>query len=85
MDPSNLDTNSLLSTDDVNSMIEQSLQPFAAFFMIFTVITLLLSVVIIVFWILSVVRKRKVQAAILDMHAILHEMNERDKATNAPE
>lgn len=84
MDSTDLNPDNLLSGQDVNSLVNQSLQPFAAFFMIFTIFSIALTIAIVVFWILSMVRRRKVQAAILDIQATLHEMNERDKARSAP-
>lgn len=84
MDSTDFDTNSLLQGKDLNSLISQSFQPYAVFFTTFTIISIFLTILILVLWILGMVRRRKVQAAIFDIQAVLHEMNEREKSRLAP-
>jgi hypothetical protein len=43
-----------------------------------------LTIVFIVLYISAMIRRRKVENAVLDMQKILHEMNERDKARSQP-
>lgn len=43
-----------------------------------------LTIVFIVLYISAMIRRRKVENAVLDMQKLLHEMNERDKARMAP-
>lgn len=78
MDSTDLD--SLTQGQDINSLIGQTMQPYAVFFTIFTIASIALTILILVLWILSMIRRRKMQAAIFDIQATLHEMNERDKA-----
>ena len=68
----------------MSDLVSQAFEPYATYFMIFTSVSLILGVVILVLWILSMIRHRKVQAAIFDMQEVLHEMNERDKVRSTP-
>jgi len=66
-----IDASSLMP--DLTSSITDMLAPFIW-------LSVALTVVFIVFYAMSMLRRRKVENAILDLQKILHEMNERDKS-----
>jgi heme exporter protein D len=69
--PESLDISNQLS--DITSSMTETLAPF-----IF--LSMALTVIFVIMYIVSVFRRRKVENAVLDMQKILHEMNEREKA-----
>ena len=70
-----IDMNGQLS--DVMSSLTDAMVPFI---LLSFVITLLF----VVLYVVSMIRRRKLENAILDMQKVLHEMNEREKARSTP-
>ena len=70
---------SLLQSVDPNQLINSALAPYAGLFLIVTIGSVILTILLLIVWIMSLVRKRKVQAAIFDIQSQLHQMNEREK------
>ncbi len=70
------DTSSL--APDITSSISDMLAPFMW-------LSVALGFAFIILYITMMLRRRKLENALLDMQKILHEMNERDKARSAPQ
>lgn len=49
-----------------------------------TIASLIITLLVFIMWIMNWLHRRKVQNAILDIRATLHELNERDKARAQP-
>lgn len=64
------------------SSLNQTLSNIIAFT---TIASIVITLIIVAFWIAAWIHRRKVQDAIIDIKTILTEMNERDKAREQPE
>lgn len=84
METTNFDPTSLLQNASPSNVLNDAIQPLIGAFVAFTIISIVLTIAIVVIWIMSLIRRRKVQAAIFDIQAVLHEMNERDKLRQQP-
>ena len=73
-DGSSIDTGNPLTS--LTSSLSDALMPFIW-------LSVVLTIVFIVLYVSSMLRKRKVENAILDIQKTIHEMNERDKARSA--
>ena len=75
-----MDYTTLQQTQDVNQLLDQGkgILAFAFWF------SLIITIVFVIMLLIGMIRKWKVQSAVLDMHKLLIEMNERDKASHQP-
>lgn len=62
---------------DLAASIQEALAPFI-------LLSVIITVIFAVLYIVSLVRRWKVEQAILDIQKTIHEMNERDKARSTP-
>ncbi len=62
---------------DIMSSLTDAMAPFI-------LLSFVITLAFVVLYVVSMIRRRKLENAILDMQKVLHEMNEREKARQAP-
>ena len=83
-----MNTDQLLSGEngsvDIGSQLPDITSSITSMLMPVIILSFVLTIIFVAVYISSILRRRKVENAILTMEKILHEMNERDKTRSRP-
>lgn len=71
-------------TLDISNQLTQVTSSLTDAFAPLIILSVVITGVFLLLHIISMFRRRKIENALLDMHKLLHEMNERDKARSIP-